>query len=231
MTEHTTAPRSPAALAAHLGLTVPQLAQMLASVTQGEGLTAEGVTLQFDRMGHPPRVEHLTAAEVLGVLAECPGAAQPEPVPVLDVTHPFFSRASELCWAAENYLAGEGTRAELGAAAARLMPLLGFAPERAQAVRLAALNLSTPQRCPRCDGEGEYWAAPYENPRECPECEGRGVLDTYTPDGPPDCPVCDGTGTPEPDALSAYQTAQAERRAASTPLKPTHPAPLADGEL
>lgn len=194
MTEHTAA-RTPAALAEHLGLTVPQLAQRLALLTQTEGLTGRGLTLD---------AEHLTAAEVLGVLAACPAAAHTEPVPALDVTHPFFNRASELCWAVEHYLAGEGSRAELGAAAARLMPLLGFAPERAQAVRAAAQQNTPPQRCPRC--------------------EGRGVLDVYTPDGPPVCPVCEGSGTPEPDALGVYLAAQAERAASSTPLTPSTPA-------
>ena len=223
MPEHTAA-RTPAALAGHLGLTVPQLAQQLAQMTQGEGLTGRGQTLEINRIGHPPRSLTLTAAEVLGVLAACPAAAHTEPVPALDVTHPFFTRASELCWAVEHYLAGEGSRAELGAAAARLMPLLGFAPERAQAVRATAA-----QRCPRCHGEGEVWAAPHENARECPECEGRGVLDVYTPDGPPVCPVCDGTGTPDPDALGVYLAAQAERAASSTPLTPSTPA--AGGEL
>lgn len=203
MPEHTAA-RTPAALAEHLGLTVPQLAQQLALLTQGEGLTGRGLTLEINRIGHPPRSLTLTAAEVLGVLAACPAAAHTEPVPALDVTHPFFTRASELCWAVEHYLAGEGSRAELGAAAARLMPLLGFAPERAQAVRAAAQQNTPPQRCPRC--------------------EGRGVIDVYTPDGPPVCPVCDGSGTPDPDALGVYLAAQAERAASSTPLTPSTPA-------
>lgn len=66
------AARSPLALAEHLGLTVPQLAQRLASLTQTEGMTGAGLTLDS---------EHLTAAEVLGVLAATPSAAQPEPVP------------------------------------------------------------------------------------------------------------------------------------------------------
>lgn len=79
MPEHTAA-RTPAALAGHLGLTVPQLAQRLASLTQTEGLTGAGLTLD---------AEHLTAAEVLAVLAQHVTAAQPEPLPVLDYPRPL----------------------------------------------------------------------------------------------------------------------------------------------
>ncbi|WP_339095034.1 zinc finger-like domain-containing protein [Deinococcus sp. VB343] len=265
MTEHTAA-RTPAALAEHLGLTVPQLAQRLALLTQTEGMTGAGLTLD---------AEHLTAAEVLGVLAACPGTAQPEPLPGTDWPSPLnrANMTAAVCNAVSGaydvlsraQVLDAKTRRELGtaleqmAAAAQVLAQIEGAPlslsaaqrmtARALAAgaelytadtlaqfRAAAAQQNTPPSaaqpepvppsnlCPACRGQGEYWAAPYDNPRECPECEGRGVLDVYTPDGPPVCPVCDGSGTPDPDALGVYLAAQAERAASSTPLTPSTPA-------
>ncbi|AAF10103.1 hypothetical protein [Deinococcus radiodurans] len=79
MTEPNTAARTPAALAEHLGLSVPQLAQQLARVTQTEGLSAQGLTVYEGAASLG-----LSAAEVLGVLAMCPGTAEREAAPLLD---------------------------------------------------------------------------------------------------------------------------------------------------
>lgn len=202
MTEHTAA-RTPAALAELLGLTVPQLAQRLASLTQTEGMTAQGLTLDS---------EHLTAAEVLGVLAACPAAAHTEPVPALDLPAPLNreNMTAALC----HSVIGVYAALEPGRPAAMLGEQLGHVLRAAQVLahiehtpatlaaadrmtaralaagaggelypadllaqfRAAAQQNTPPQRCPRCEGEGEVWAIPYENPRECPECEGRGSV-------------------------------------------------------